>query len=394
MAKLQNKPLKAAPWRIVADALQNERQLDIKFRETATAFPQNIAIPNYKVMKQFALWSQLGRLYSVFIRFAPLAVLFAVPFQWMLLLVGAVGRPRIAGPKDVCWVYPTNQSNLAMINDALDSDPQTERLPRRVLQFSLRSLGTTIGWLNYFSVVRAHLHWLHFAVTSPVEERRDLLLHGQDALSLLALASIASQSEGIFVTDDHYQRWAHVLSHVAKDFRVVQHGFVDTELELPHLGGRVARLYLRELSFRSVFERYYHVGDHILFAPFTELVNTRFSRHALFLASSFPSIDDEIRLLDLIQLTRRDLPIIVKFHPAHRYDSRRYKLASYASLVFDEPGNPACRVFVSYDSFMAFDYKQFGIATVSIARAGGVEAAASEVCAYFASAVEKGGRSD
>lgn len=368
-----------ALWKLIADALENERALDVRYRSTRTVLPEHGPVPNFKVMKQLALQAQLGRLYPLLIAVAPLAVLLAVPFQWILLLIGTTGGRWASQPDGACRVFSTTEDNRAIINTTLDSDPQTLGLPRCSIRFGLRALGAEIRWSGSASAIHAHLLWLQYALTRPAGERRDLLLHGHDALALLALASLARQARGIFVTDDHYQRWAHVLSHAAEDFRIVQHGFLDEELVLPHAGGLVTRLYLRDIMFLASFKRYYAVVDHRLFSPSASFVQTPLSGDALLLASSFPSIDEEIRLLDVIQASCRDLPIIVKFHPVHRYDSRREQLAARATLVYEGPGNPGCRIFASHGSFMEFDYRRQGTATVSIARSGSVEAAADEI---------------
>lgn len=377
-------PTPVAQWRLVAEALENERVLDMKYRATSTALPQGGPVPNFKVMKQLALQAQLGRLYPLLIALAPLAVLLAVPWQWLLLLIGFTSGRRAPLPDGTCWVYATTEGNRAIIDAALDTDPRTASLPRCQIRFGLRALGAEISWLSCVSAIRGHIRWLQYVLTRSAGERRDLLLHGHDALALLGLVNLARQARGIFVTDDHYQRWAHVLSLTAEDFRIVQHGFLDEELVLPHLGGVVTCLYLRDSLFRESFERYYDIADHRLFSPLSSFVQTPLSGDALLLASSFPSIDEEIRLLHAIRASCRDLPIIVKFHPVHRYDSRREKLAECASLVYKGLGNPGCRIFASYGSFMEFDYRRQGIATVSIARSGSVEAAADEIRSLLA----------
>lgn len=369
----------AALWRLVANALDNERALDVKYRATSTALPPGGPVPNFKVMKQLALQAQLGRTYPLLIALAPIAVLLAAPWQWLMLLIGAVGGQRATLPDVACRVFATSAGNRAIIDAALDSDPRTAALPRYQIRFGLSAMGAEIGWLGCASAMRTHLRWLVYALTRPAGERRDLLLHGNDALALLGLVLLARQARGIFVTDDHYQRWAHVLSHAAEDFRIVQHGFLDEELVLPHGGGTVTCLYLRDVLFRASFMRYYAIVDQRLFAPSASFVQTPISGGALLLASSFPSIDEEIRLLDAVRASCGMVPIIVKFHPAHRYDSRRDQLAARATIVYEGTGNPACRIFASHGSFMEFDYRRHGVATVSIARSGSVEAAANEI---------------
>lgn len=377
-------PTPVALWKLVAGALENERALDVKYRTTRTALPVGGRVPNFKVMKQLALQAQLGCFYPLLIALAPMAVFLAVPWQWLLLFIGATRGQKTPLPDRACRVLSTAKSNHSIINAALDSDSRVATLARFPIRFSLLALGAELGWSGCASIVRGHLSWLQDTLRRPTEERRDLLLHGHDALALLGLASIARRSGSIFVTDCHYQRWSHVLSHTAEDFRIVQHGFLDEELVLPHAGGTVACLYLRDILFRASFERYYVIVDHRVFSPPASFVQTSLSGDALLLASSFPSVDEEIRLLTAIRASCGDLPIIVKFHPVHRYDSRKEKLAASATLVYEGLGNPACKIFVSHGSFMEFDYRRQGIATVSIARSGSVEAAVDEIRSLLA----------
>lgn len=384
MMKISGAPAPVALWRLVADAYENERALDVKYRASRTDLPPGGLVPNFKVMKQLALQAQLGWFYPLLVMVAPIAVLLLAPWQWLMLLIGAAGGQRMAVPEQACRVFVTTKGNRVIIDAALDSDPRTAALPRYQIRFSPRAMGAEIGGAGCVSLVHAHLRWLRYALTRPAGERRDLLLHGNDALALLGLALLARRTRGIFVTDDHYQRWAHVLSHTAEDFRIVQHGFLDEDLVLPHAGGSVTCLYLRDILFRASFARYYGISEHRLFSPSSSFVQTPLSGDALFLASSFPSIDEEIRLLDAIRESCGDLPIIVKFHPVHRYDARRETLAAYATLVYEGAGNPGCRIFASHGSFMEFDYRLHGVATVSIARSGSVEAAADEIRSFLA----------
>lgn len=364
--------------------MENERALDVRYRAGFTTLPPGGPVPNFKVMKQLALRELLGWAYPILSALAPIAVLLAAPWQWVLLLIGAAGGQREALPEQSCRILATTESNLMAIDAALDSDQRIASLSRYQIRFHPRAMGAEIGWPGCVSAVHGHLRWLLYALTRPAGVRRDLLLHGRDALALLGLARLAYHAGHIFVTDDHYQRWAHVLSHTATDFRIVQHGFLDEELVLPHAGGSVSCLYIRDILFQASFERYYVINECRLFSPSASFAQTPLSVDGMLLASSFPSIDEEIRLLDAIRESCGDIPIIVKFHPVHRYDARRDKLAAYASLVYEGSGNPGCRIFVSHGSFMEFDYRRQGIATVSIARSGSVEAAADEIRFFFA----------
>lgn len=281
--------VKVALWRLVADAMENERALDVRYRANFTNLPPGGPVPNFKVMKQLALQGQLGWFYPFLIALAPIAVLVATPWQWLLLLIGAAGGQRVALPQQACRVFATTESNFVIINAALDADQLIATLSRHQICFDPRNIGAEIGWSGCVSVVPAHLRWLLYALTRPASLRRDLLLHGRDAIALLGLAHLAQYAGYIFVTDDHYQRWAHVLSHVAADFRIVQHGFVDGELVLPHTGGSVSCLYIRDPLFLASFERYYDIYEHRIFSPSSLCPDASFWRRSL--AGIFVSFD-------------------------------------------------------------------------------------------------------
>ena len=370
-------------WRRVADALENERAIDLQYRKTSTTLLADDPIPNFKVMKQLAVQAQLGPLYRAAVVIAPLLVLLAVPLQWIRLTMGAIlGTRKNAATSRNCRVLATTIDNRILIDAALDMDEGIRTLPRRPVALGLHALGAELGACRAMWAVVVHGRLLRYLLGRPSGERRDLLLHARDALALVSLTLLASASDDTFATDDHYQRWAHLLSHASRDLRVVQHGFLDDLLDLPHRGGQISMLYLRDRCFLSAFERFYVVRQYRTFIPNSSFVSTPLSSNAVLLASSFPSIDAEIALIDAIHARSR-APVIVKFHPAHRYDSRREALVARASLVYEDQGNPACRVFVSHRSFMEFNYINQGVFSVSIARSGGVEAACAEILAYL-----------
>jgi hypothetical protein len=364
-------------------ALENEYSLDSRYRSLNSIPIDNQSLPNYKVMKQIAIRGRIGNAYPVFLAMAPWILAFLTPVLWILALSGSVLR-KTSIPKAIIYRFvPTTEQAHNLIKSALVDDSVSDVYIKPMPSSSFK-LGQLLGTKRVLESVFVHiLLWIKLLKLN-ADIRRDMILHGRDAFSLALMSIYASSNGETFITDDHYQRWAHVLSHTAKDFRIVQHGFLDEELVLPNSGGVVTCLYLRDGLFRASFERYYAIADQRLFSPLSSFVQTPLSGDALLLASSFPSIDEEIRLLHAIRASRRDLPIIVKFHPVHRYDSRREKLAECASLVYEGLGNPGCRIFVSYGSFMEFDYRRQGIATVSIARSGSVEAAADEIRSLLA----------
>jgi len=139
----------------------------------------------------------------------------------------------------------------------------------------------------------------------------------------------------------------------------------------------VHTLYVRHSDFEAEFARFFVIGHAVTFTPAFDFVVTPAGGDAILLASSFPTVDDEIALLTQLR-EQTDVPVIIKFHPAHHYDARKSRLASLATHV-SEHCHPACRIFVSHSSFMEYDYRTAAAATISIRRSGGVENAVKDI---------------
>lgn len=360
----------------VIRSLENERRLDLHYRARRTDFDDD-ALPNYKVMKQFAIRARVGVLYRPFIALAQWTMPLVALGQWSLALLVATCMPR---PRDSRTVHliATTPNNVTLVESALlrdgsepdQIDPGLMRLPR---------LAAEVGVAGVMAGAAAHARLLGRILLRPAHERRDLLLHSRDAAMLLLLTRYARTRPGhTFATDDHYQRWAYLLSHNCDNLVVAQHGFLDEAIAFEHSGGRIRKLFLRDESFLPYFARYYVIHDHAVFTPVRSLDEGPMSARAVFLASSFPSVDQEIELARWIR-QRSDVPILVKFHPSHHYDGRRQTLATLADRVCEAAEYPACRAFVSHSSFMEYDYRALGVATFSIARCTSPEATAESI---------------
>lgn len=366
----------------VLQALDNERQLDLQFRQAFTELGHDRSVPNYKVMKQLALRQRLGRLYALLIAVAPWAVSVLALLQWPIVLGRTVfGRVR---PRDnALYIWATAPSNVGLIDAAL---AQCATVPNPTLERHLLTsqlLREAIGVRDFLSCVMAHARLLVHIMRCDAERRTDLLLHARDAVDLLLLIRFAQRHpHSRFATEDHYQRWAFLLSHHSQDLHIIQHGFITPDIPFPNPFGAAKMVYLRDLMFQSSFANYYRVGTFVTFSPPTRLHAHPLSDQAVFLASSYPSIDAEILLVTSIK-AQRQVPIFVKFHPSHVYDARKNLLADLADHVCADTDVPACRLFVSNNSFMEFDYQGSGIVTFSIARAGGPEAAAQAIVEFL-----------
>jgi hypothetical protein len=386
MRDLDSAPLAVEPtlalWHSIFHAIENERCLDLRYRTTRTNLQDDDPVPNYKVMKQLSLKNKLGFLYRPFIVLALALMPILAMIQWLLAIIVSVayaGRVSEA----TLHIVPTIQGNIGLVETALcaDSAMKGRRQDRDILAFG--RLCNEVGLSGVLLCIASHIRLLFHILRMDRRRRADLLLHSRDAFVLLMLVCYAQRHPShVFATDDHYQRWAFLLSHNCGDFRIVQHGFLDSNIAFAHSFGIVQSLYVCDPIFLPEFATYYKILESKVFSPVTDLTPNLLSEVGLFLASSFPSIDDEIELLTQIK-AHRDVPVIVKFHPAHSYDSRKQRLAALASYVCSDDENPICKVFISHNSFMEFAYKARGIPTFSIARSGGPSEAAQAVLALL-----------
>jgi hypothetical protein len=371
-------------WRSVLGALENERSLDLQFRANSTSLRDDEKVPNYKVMKQLALRNRLGVLYRPFILVGLVMIPAAAVVDWVYALLASLlpADPRQA----TLHIVATTPVNIGLIESALSTEPgfRDQRVDHDLL--SRRRLSAEIGLWNVafciVSHVRLFLHILRFGA----ERRIDLIFHSRDALVLLMLACYArSRPDHRFATEDHYQRWAYLLSQHSPNLSVVQHGALDPNIPFVHDFGAIRTLYLRDQRSRADFEKYYRVGEGKLFSPVRTFKKNPFSEFGIFLASSFPYIDAEIEMVRMIK-ARHNIPVILKFHPAHHYDQRKQVLSALADYICADDEHPACRLFVSHNSFMENDYVACGVPTISMERLGGAAASAQAISGYLASA--------
>jgi hypothetical protein len=369
-------------WYSVFQALENERCLDLHIRATLTGLQNHDIIPNYKVLKQLALRERLGMLYRSFIAMALIIIPILALFQWILALFVSAIRTR--GESGVTLhIVPSVQANISLIEAALRTDLNLKEQLHDHIILATGHLSGKVGLIGVMHCIASHMRLFFRILRMDGRSRLDLLLHSRDAFVLLMLVCYAQRHPGhVFVTDDHYQRWAFLLSHNCRDFRIVQHGFLDSNIAFAHSFGIVQTLYVCDSIFLPEFATYYNVLECRFFSPITNLTPNPYSEVGLFLASSFPSIDDEIELLKQIK-AHRDVSVIVKFHPAHLYNSQKVRLAALASYVCTDNENPMCKVFISHNSFMEFTYKACGIPTFSIIRSGGPSKAAQAILAFF-----------
>lgn len=360
---------------ILYQALCNEIRLDQRYREIFGAKGFYI---NYKIMKQVALKSKFGFLVTPAI-FTLAWIMPVILFvRWILMLGISFGASATKRDVKSIWVVPTTPTNDVLIRSALTRDKQTN------LRIStLNNLSTSLpSRLGVSSVLAAGWQTLCLILRIILlgTDRTALLLHARDALSMLLLAKFArSHPKDLFATDCHCQRWSFILSHHANDLVLVQHGILDLAIGLPYRGGTVQHIIVRDEASGKGWRQYYQsIKEYTIYKQNLELDANPYSDTAVFLASSFPTIDLEISFIQAFRHVA-PTPLIVKLHPAHRYDNRRLQLISFADYVCQSEENPSCAVFVSHSSSMEMMYRQNGVPTVSLLRECTTDAAVAAV---------------
>jgi hypothetical protein len=347
---------------ILYQALCNEIRLDQRYQEIFGAEGFYI---NYKIMKQVALKSKFGFLLTPTI-FTLAWIMPCILFvRWILMLGISIGSPVTKSDVNYVWVIPTTPTNDVLIHSVLLRNKQTSLRALTLKNLSV-SLPSRLGLLAVLLV-----GWQTVCLISRIillgPSRTALLLHSRDALSMLLLAKFArSHPNDSFATDCHYQRWSFVLSHAANDLILVQHGSLDLAIVLPYKGGAVRQVIVRDKASAKGWRQYYRtIREETIYTPNFKLDENSYSHAAVFLASSFPTIDLEISFIRALR-EAVSTPLIVKLHPAHRYDDRQVQLISFADYVCKPDENPSCAVFVSHSSSMEMIYRQHEISTVSL----------------------------
>jgi hypothetical protein len=379
-------------WQRLLQSLQNERCIDLRYRELNPTLAGDPGLPNYKIMKQVALRRRLGRLYSPTIKIARLLMPVYSVTQCGAALLASLVKSRTSTANG--HVIATVPSNIPLIRRAIGGNSGFTGVTFDDDLLDLRTLAASLGMAGVLRSFLSYCRLLHQILLGRPEERSDLLLHSRDAFPLIMLCHyMDSHQEHWFATECHYQRWSFLLSHSAAKWVLVQHGFLDPDICLANACGPLPLLFGRDDCFFDQFGRFYRVGRYITFTPVERLEHNEFAATALFLASSFPSIDAEIALLRTIR-AHVDVPVLVKFHPAHAYDDRKRELAELANLVCSATDYPDCSVFVSNNSFMEYDYQFLGKKTFAISRFDSVDSAAAAITNWISDARGSCGKQD
>jgi len=365
----------------VLGALENERCLDLRFRANNKFLENYKWMPNYKVMKQIALRSRFRLLYPLLAVTFLISIPLVAIIGWIFsLLASLLYSPKKSGN---IHILATNPLNIELIESALSSELNIGAYSVDNDLLSLRRLSAEIGFIGVCICIACHSILLLKILRFDVRKIVDLVFHSRDAMMMLMLVLyVRGHRNHRFVTEDHYQRWAFLLSNHSLNLTIVQHGMLDSKISFASSFGFIKTLYLRDLRSKKDFEKYYEIESIKTFLLARKFTSPPLSEPGIFLASSFPYIDLELKFAKAIK-ENHHIPLIVKFHPAHHYDERKQVLFKLADYICSDNEYPTCRLFVSYNSFMENDYVAINVPTFSIERQGDSSSTAQAVLNYL-----------
>ncbi len=367
---------------IIFSALINERELDCRYKKL---FNPEGDFLNYKIMKQESLKKKIGIFLTPMLHMLAYIMPVVILLTWVKAFIFSFRLRKLPQTESVMWLIPTTATNLIHMRDAIAADSAEYKI--HLIEDLVKFLAPRLG---PNSLLHIFIHLLSVIRKVVFRQRNtiELLLHARDALSFLLLANFAKQRcNDIFISDDHYQRWAYVLSHCANRFRLVQHGNLDHSIIFPFSYGKIDKAYIFDVQSLDTFGKYYQgIFNYEIRRPILKLKRNKFSADGIFLASSFPSLEQELEFIREFRRTNSS-PVIIKFHPVHNYGNRKKMLIELADYVCESDENPECRVFISSSSSMELIYQNSGIRTVSIKQEGSIGRAVEAVNNYLVAEV-------
>jgi hypothetical protein len=347
--------------KLLFKAYENEVTLDKRFK---TLFEGSIIqpltnIPNFKTMKLVALKEQYGIFFSLSIFIATIFMPFYIVIQCFYSFFTILFTKKIKASRAIV-IVPITSERIPFIKEVINSKAD-------VINLSINTLSRHLTLIDYFKCLKKVIQLTFLFFGKSEVAKSDLILHCHDCVKFLLFCRyVQNNPQCNYVTDDHYQRWAFLLTHLSNNTSIVQHGFLDDGIEFPHKFGKIKIIYLRNETFFKLFSVYYNTFNFEVFKRILNTTEVSNVKKGVFLASSFPRINEEIELLEAIR-KHSSLPIIIKLHPRHSYSmEKKTLLLSYASYVCKRDEFPLCTIFISYNSYLEYEYKDLEIFTFSI----------------------------
>lgn len=340
------------------EALENEQVLDRFIAERYLSSDQLIGIPDFKQLRLVPLKRLLGVLTTPVLFAAALLVWPKLFFECLAyLLIWPLLQGRSHGRNHHIF-FDFLETRQALLEEVVSSDDECALVALNKLD--------AIARIPFRTLVKGPLiaaKLMALTLRKPWPEIVSLSLQAHNIASImLAGLYIRSQQDVTVVTTSILQRWLYVFSKLARHVWAIQHGYVLADVPFIHHFSNIERIYAYSPQQFTCYGQYYEAEENFVIVPNLTLENYENSSNSVFLASSFPFIDQETALLRELRSAAFG-PISVKLHPGHLYDSRAKDLLALADIIIPADVDPECRIFLSHSSFYGLLYQYAGIPT-------------------------------
>ena len=359
--------------KIILFSLENERTIDLSLYELIKN--NDSYIPSFKVLKlisynfvpkvPFLIWLLVVPVVAIIYH---LAALLFVPVIFVIIIFRSFLFIR---PMPDCFIFPTSNDAKSLIHRAL-SFCSIGFKKYSYIKYSVVWLSLLLSPLYFIKAVLVYFLVLYkIFFTTRFSIKIDLILHSYDLGKLCLLSVFVEGFQGTIASDDHYQRWSFLFSHLSNRFVLVQHGYVNSDITFPHKYGKVTELCIRSKVYKSHFSKYYDLRGVVVFNR-NKNISREYSNLDIVLVSSFPYIDQELEFLRALR-KKFSCKVAIKLHPSHRYDYRGELLIALADVEIKDDSIHLCKLFVSHNSFMQVDYKEHRIDCFSLSSASNLD---------------------
>ena len=348
--------------RVVEQSLSNEMKLDV-FIKNKFCLRDEARLPDFKILKLIVIKKRIGFFWNIALAASPIIVAAKILAQWAVSILYSLSTNSY---HSTTFIRTTSSANNERIRRCVGNDSDASQLSFQL--DSLRFLSKSQSLLEIVELIFENLKSLTNLCFGVSDNKLSLLLHYNNSFEMLLLAKfINSNPQFSYVTDDHYQRWSFVMSHLAKRLQIVQHGYLDNvrEINFDYEFGDADSIFVWREEDKLNFSNFIKCDQYFYASLSLDLAMSEFGEKCLFLASSSPHLSVEIDFLTLLK-RKSDTKIIVKLHPLHTYPIEVEYLLVQADKIWTDDDFPFCKVFVSFNSALEIPYAASGCAVVRL----------------------------
>ena len=239
-------------------------------------------------------------------------------------------------PRKTFLVFPTSSHGGHIIKLVCDRS-----LPDH-LELDLKSRFVQSKLLSWVEIALILPTWALFLFRN---RSLTIWLYSYDYVRLISYAMIVRRNPDVPVfSDDHFQRWAILFASFSNNFHMCQHGKISNVFAIEGNFGNISHFHYKDEAAVEIMRTYFTIDNCLpqAIAPsFTEVPEALHrGRKIVFLASSLPHYDKELRLLRDLKSYSNKICVIHKRHPSHIYSIfqkftlKKYSEFEVASLIY------------------------------------------------------------